>query len=237
MKKGNRTRLPSPVLNQGDAGPPADAHTERRLTGDSWTQARLLVQMATLDLRAARIQDAAVRLREALQIAARTSGEFELQNHLDCCGYLCAATGRYADAVTVWAAHAVLLRRQGYGNSPAEARRQHEALRKARRALGPDRARAARERGTAMSRDTAAEYALMLTDLHPPRSAPDPCQLSAREQELVTLVAQGRTNAQIAAQLYISARTVTSHLDRIRDKTGCRRRADLTRLALTTGLV
>jgi len=32
MKKGNRTRLPSPVLNQGDAGPPADAHTERRLT-------------------------------------------------------------------------------------------------------------------------------------------------------------------------------------------------------------
>ncbi len=44
------------------------------------------------------------------------------------------------------------------------------------------------------------------------------------------LVAQGRTNAQIAAQLYISVRTVTSHLDRIRDKTGCRRRADLTRL-------
>jgi DNA-binding CsgD family transcriptional regulator len=56
-------------------------------------------------------------------------------------------------------------------------------------------------------------------------------------RELVTLVAQGRTNAQIAAQLYISVRTVGSHLDRIRDKTGCRRRADLTRLALTEGLV
>ena len=51
------------------------------------------------------------------------------------------------------------------------------------------------------------------------------------------LVAQGRTNAQIAAQLYISVRTVGSHLDRIRDKTGCRRRADLTRLALSEGLV
>ena len=61
--------------------------------------------------------------------------------------------------------------------------------------------------------------------------------LSARERELVTLVAQGRTNAQIAAQLFISVRTVGSHLDRIRDKTGCRRRADLTRLALTEGLV
>ena len=41
----------------------------------------------------------------------------------------------------------------------------------------------------------------------------------------------------IAINLYISVRTVTSHLDRIRDKTGCRRRADLTRLARITGLV
>jgi DNA-binding CsgD family transcriptional regulator len=32
-------------------------------------------------------------------------------------------------------------------------------------------------------------------------------------------------------------RTVGSHLDRIRDKTGCRRRADLTRLPLQAGLV
>jgi DNA-binding CsgD family transcriptional regulator len=30
---------------------------------------------------------------------------------------------------------------------------------------------------------------------------------------------------------------VSSHLERIRDKTGCRRRTDLTRLALTAGLV
>ena len=62
-------------------------------------------------------------------------------------------------------------------------------------------------------------------------------RLSPRERELVTLVAQGRTDAQIAAQLYITVRTVSSHLDRIRDKTGCRRRADLTRLALSAGLV
>jgi DNA-binding CsgD family transcriptional regulator len=87
-----------------------------------------------------------------------------------------------------------------------------------------------------MSAATAAEYALMLTDPGPPQPAPGPGTLSARERELVTLVAQGRTDAQIAAELYISIRTVRSHLDRIRDKTGCRRRADLTRLALSTGL-
>jgi len=69
----------------------------------------------------------------------------------------------------------------------------------------------------------------------PAYRASAPTALSARERELVTLVARGRTDAQIAAQLYISIRTVRSHLDRIRDKTGCRRRADLTRLALGAG--
>jgi DNA-binding CsgD family transcriptional regulator len=90
-----------------------------------------------------------------------------------------------------------------------------------------------------MSLDTAAEYALMLTAPASQRSAAasGPGHLSARERELVTLVAQGHTDAQIAAQLHISVRTVSSHLDRIRDKTGCRRRPDLTRLALTTGLI
>jgi DNA-binding CsgD family transcriptional regulator len=53
----------------------------------------------------------------------------------------------------------------------------------------------------------------------------------------VTLVAKGRTDAQIAAQLYISVSTVRSHLERIRDKSGCRRRADLARLALQARLV
>jgi DNA-binding CsgD family transcriptional regulator len=91
-----------------------------------------------------------------------------------------------------------------------------------------------------MSLPTAAEYALMLTgDPGPPQAptAPGLANLSARERELLTLVAQGRTDAQIAADLFISVRTAGSHLDRIRDKTGCRRRAELTRLALSTGLI
>ena len=84
---------------------------------------------------------------------------------------------------------------------------------------------------------TVAGYALMLTAPGPQPVAEAPGPGRARERELVTLVAQGRTNGQIAAQLYVSVRTVGSHLGRIRDKTGCRRRADLTRLALAAGLV
>jgi DNA-binding NarL/FixJ family response regulator len=91
-----------------------------------------------------------------------------------------------------------------------------------------------------MTLETAAEYALVVTASSQQETAqapPELGRLSTREQELVTLVARGSTDAQIAAQLYISVSAVRSHLDRIRDKTSCRRRADLTRLALQTGLV
>src|SRR6185312_14063791 len=113
------------------------------------------------------------------------------------------------------------------------------ARRGARQVLGPEQASAAEQRGAAMSLATAADYALLLTAPTPPPApaAPGAAGLSTRERELVTLVAQGCTDADIAAQLYISIRTVRSHLDRIRDKTGCRRRAELTRLALSEGLV
>jgi predicted ATPase/DNA-binding CsgD family transcriptional regulator len=215
-----------------------------REAGDLENLAELLTGMADLDLRAGRIGDAAAHLRESLQITARTGGWLELLGALDRCGHLCAATTRCAEAVTVWAAYAALLQHEGSPDVPAESRRRHQPLRAARQALGPARAREAEDRGAAMSLAAAAEYALLLTAPGPqsPAAAPPAAasglgQLSARERELITLVAQGRTNAQIAAQLYISVRTVSSHLDRIRDKTGCRRRADLTRVALTAGLV
>jgi DNA-binding NarL/FixJ family response regulator len=90
-----------------------------------------------------------------------------------------------------------------------------------------------------MTAATAAEYALLLVTEQPHDTvrADDLSRLSPREQELVTLVARGRTDTQIAEQLYISVSAVRSRLDRIRDKTGCRRRADLTRLALQASLV
>jgi DNA-binding CsgD family transcriptional regulator len=65
----------------------------------------------------------------------------------------------------------------------------------------------------------------------PPPQAKGPV-LSDREREVLALVGVGRTDRQIADELYLSVATVRSHLDRIRDKTGCRRRPDLTRLAM-----
>jgi predicted ATPase/DNA-binding CsgD family transcriptional regulator len=212
---------------------------QSRSAGHLENTARLLNRMAAIDLLARRIEDAAAHLREALQILARAGGWFELINCLDSCGLLCAATGRPAEAVTMWAAHAALCPQEGYADWPSNVRLRQQPLRQARQALGSAQTRAAEERGAVMSIAAAAEYALLLTSpADSPRSAARALgQLSARQRELVILVAQGRTDAQIAAQLSISIRTVRSHLDRVRDKTGCRRRADLTRLALTAELI
>jgi DNA-binding CsgD family transcriptional regulator len=227
-----------------DAGDLAEAEragaaglARARDAGDLWNQAALLPRIADLDLRAGRTGDAAAHLREGLRIEVRTGSWFELLFGLFQCGELCAATGRAAEALTLRAACAAVDQHRGHTDLPWLETRRQEQMRQARQALGPGQARAAEDRGATMSLATAAEYALMLTDPGPPRSAPGVGKLSARERELVTLVAQGRTNAQIAAELQISVRTVSSHLDRIRDKTGCRRRADLTRLALIARLI
>jgi DNA-binding CsgD family transcriptional regulator len=212
---------------------------QARDAGDLYALGMVLPVMADLDVRAGRVGDAAAHLREAAQIVLQPGVWLATLNVLEHCGHLCAATGRPTEAITVWAAVDTLSQQGGVASSEPDARRREDILREARKALGPDRARAAQQRGASMSPATAAEYVLMLTAPGPPsaQEAQGAVRLSARKQELVTLVAQGRTDADIAAQLYISVRTVRSHLDRIRDKTGCRRRADLTRLALTAGLV
>jgi len=52
----------------------------------------------------------------------------------------------------------------------------------------------------------------------------------------MALLAGGATDAQIARKLYLSVNTVRSHLERIRDKTGARRRAELVRYAIQAGI-
>ena len=60
--------------------------------------------------------------------------------------------------------------------------------------------------------------------------------LSDREREIVALLAGGASDAQIAGRLFLSVNTVRSHLERIRDKTGARRRAELVRYAIQAGI-
>lgn len=61
--------------------------------------------------------------------------------------------------------------------------------------------------------------------------------LSEREREVISLIALGHTNSEVATQLRISAKTVETHRAHIVEKLGLRTRADLVRFALDHGLL
>jgi len=56
--------------------------------------------------------------------------------------------------------------------------------------------------------------------------------LTPQEARVASLAAAGATNGQIAAQLYLSAHTIKSHINRIFAKTGSADRAAAVRYAL-----
>jgi two-component system NarL family response regulator len=56
--------------------------------------------------------------------------------------------------------------------------------------------------------------------------------LQGRELDVLRLVVQGKTDNEIGKELFISPRTVQNHLTSIREKTGLRRRSELTRWAV-----
>jgi len=69
------------------------------------------------------------------------------------------------------------------------------------------------------------------------RSANGPRALSEREGHVLRLIALGHTNAEIAAQLYLSVRTVESHRSHIQHKLQLSSRAELVSYALERGLI
>jgi two-component system, NarL family, response regulator NreC len=71
----------------------------------------------------------------------------------------------------------------------------------------------------------------------PPEPAGPPDDLTERELEVLRLIALGHTNTEIAAQLFLSTRTVETHRAHIQQKIRRTTRAELVRYALEHGLV
>ena len=69
-----------------------------------------------------------------------------------------------------------------------------------------------------------------------PRSAPAWPELTESEFGVVSLVARGATNREVAEHLYLSPYTVNSHLRHVFTKLGIRSRVELAGLAATRGM-
>jgi DNA-binding NarL/FixJ family response regulator len=82
----------------------------------------------------------------------------------------------------------------------------------------------------------AAERTLIRRWMEEGSRGPDE-PLTAREQQVVKLIAEAYTNAQIGATLHVSEKTVESHRANVLRKLGMRDRVQLVRYAIRRGLV
>jgi DNA-binding NarL/FixJ family response regulator len=86
--------------------------------------------------------------------------------------------------------------------------------------------------------DPAIQQRLIDAVLTPPRARANalPADLTAREGEILKLIAAGLSNAEIAAALVVSAATIKTHVNHIFAKTGARDRAQAVRYAYEHGI-
>lgn len=84
--------------------------------------------------------------------------------------------------------------------------------------------------------DPRAVQALLARSPVPSAAGTDEAGLTPREVEVVRLIAEGLSNAQIARRLVVSMATVKTHVNHLLAKTACRDRAALVSYAYAHGL-
>jgi DNA-binding CsgD family transcriptional regulator len=230
--------------DQGDHGR-AKSLAERglalsRQVGERQAISAALYTLATL-AQAERDQERARDLlEEGLELSAELGNDADVAHCFDGLAAVAAAEGMMVRAARLWGAEEALLERMEaavYTYVPDRSlhRSQVEA---ARARLDEEAFEAAWAGGRAMSLGQAIECALDRSTT-PETAVPEtyPAGLSAREVEVLRLVAHGMTNSQVAEKLFISSRTVNWHLGSIYRKLGFNSRTEATRFAVEHGLL
>jgi predicted ATPase/DNA-binding CsgD family transcriptional regulator len=198
-----------------------------REAGDLYTLKVWLLNLGTAALVAADLDGAAPLLAEALQLAHRLDDRVQLAYLLDAAGCLNAASGNPQVAARLLGAGGAMRIGAGAQVMPFIAPLVERSAASARTALGASRYQAAHDAGARLDRDAAVRLALGgPVDVVAARSGhAGRGPLSQREQEVARLVADGLTNKEIGARLFISEHTVDSHVRGILNKLGFDSRA------------
>jgi DNA-binding NarL/FixJ family response regulator len=120
----------------------------------------------------------------------------------------------------------------------AVAYQQLRETRPGRAALDPDDAASElRREARADHHDAESVEAVLAAAGHrSPKRAPFSAGLTAREVEVLRLVAQGRSNREIADELFIAQKTARNHVERVYAKLGVNNRTQATLAAIDRGL-
>jgi len=90
---------------------------------------------------------------------------------------------------------------------------------------------------TAATTDVSNRLRTLSSQPQSPPQAPLPARLTKSEVKVLQLVAQGKSNRQIARELSLSEKTVANHITHIFNKTGCENRVAATTFAIRSGLI
>jgi non-specific serine/threonine protein kinase len=197
--------------------------------GESWFLGLSLYNLGLGLWRRGETDAATARLREGLRCLRGVGDTFLSARCLDALAWIRYDTDppeRVATlmGITTRLAHTMGTRLSQFAGGEAVRER---AAGRARAALGERAYQAAFARGEALSLDEAVARALDEPPAPAPPAEDAPAPLTRREEQVAALIAQGRSNREIAAALVISQRTAESHVEHILDKLGFGSRAQV----------
>ncbi|MGH2614820.1 MAG: tetratricopeptide repeat protein [Thermomicrobiales bacterium] len=193
--------------------------------------ARLAAQTGS-DLKALRLFRDVITLRQSL-------GERnEMVESIESIAAVVARRGHVEQSVRLLGAATSLRAATGLAPTVAERLEQERALALVRRTLTRSEFDEAWAAGQALSLDQATAEALQMTEESAVVARPAaPFNLTRREQEVLGLMCQNLTDAEIAARLYLSPRTASNHVSSILGKLGAANRREAITFATRHGLV
>ncbi len=171
--------------------------------------------------------------REILQLTWRQKQALGTTNSFEAIAALATLCGDAKRAVWLFSSATVLRTSIGIPFPPSMQVLQERELLPLRAQLGPDQFTQQWAYGESLSQERAyAEAVAVLEETRQP-PAPNPLErLSRRERDVLRLVGQGLTDAQVAQELVLSTRTVSTHLQSVYRKLGVSSRSAATRFAL-----
>jgi non-specific serine/threonine protein kinase len=205
---------------------------------DSSTQVITLANLAALAMRQHQWARAIDYAEQALRLYATFGDMLHTIETLEHLAPTLAATGHAERGARLWGAAQAQRERVGYSTFVSDAPEFTEALAWIEGALDSETLARCLAEGRALSIEEA--IALALTK-EPEQEIPAPVEpatpLSPRELEVVRLLAEGKTNQEIAAALFISPNTVSNHVVSILNKLGLESRTAVAAYAVRHGLV
>lgn len=234
-------------LLRGDLSP-ARAHLEeglgifRALDDKFWVNG-CMVYLGYIDCEEGYHATARSRFVEMNEILPLVQAPWGSPYWLEGFARLASAEGQAVRALRLGGATAALRRTYGMTIGLAEQAAFERGLERAWQALGEEEGKAVWEEGRAMTLEEALAFALEDPVEEPaakPKTKPGQTSgglLSTREVEVLSLVAEGLTDAEVAGRLYVSPRTVGGHLRGAYGKLGVKSRTAAINEARQLGLI